>query len=82
MKKIKKQLTNMNKLELAALAVEGFTGVVGGSLVFAQKYPIASLMVLGLGMAANKVLRYLSKSSATTDTCDKDSNYNQEDFVD
>jgi uncharacterized membrane protein YqgA involved in biofilm formation len=41
--------------------VKVVSGIVGTSLVFTQKYPIATVVILAIGAAANEIINFSNK---------------------
>ncbi len=53
-----------DKLKLIGLTIEAFSGTIGASLILSQKYPITTVIILGLGAAANKVVSVIKEKEA------------------
>lgn len=58
------EFSRYDKLKLIGLSIEAFSGVVGASLIMSQKYPIITVIVLGIGAVANKIVSYMKEKEA------------------
>lgn len=58
------EFSRYDKLKLIGLIIEAFSGTIGASLILSQKYPIITVVVLGLGAAANKVVSVIKEKEA------------------
>lgn len=62
----------MNKTTILVFqCIKVVSGVIGTSLVFTQKYPIATVAVLALGAAANEIIAHSkNQTNDSTDSLD------------
>lgn len=56
-------MTHTERLMLIGLCVKSVTGVVGGSLIFAQEYPYWAISVLSVGAIANEIISFIKAKS-------------------
>lgn len=47
--------------KLVFQCIKVVSGIVGTSLVFTQKYPIATVVILAIGAAANEIINFTNK---------------------
>ena len=52
----------INNLKMIMLFVKGITTTIGASLIISQKYPILTLIILGVGAGTVEVLTVLKES--------------------
>lgn len=49
--------------KLVFQCIKVVSGLVGTSLVFTQKYPIAAVVILAIGAASNEIMNFKSKNT-------------------
>lgn len=54
-------LSKVEKLKLIGLCIEAVSGVVGGSLILVEGHPYITLIVLGLGAVATKIVSFIKE---------------------
>lgn len=52
-----------SNLKIIMLFVKGITTTIGASLILTQKYPILTLIILGIGAGTVEVLGYINDNS-------------------
>ena len=59
-------MRKIEKLKLIGLIIKSVTGVTGGSLILSENHPYLSIIILGIGAAANEFVSYIKEQEAKT----------------